>query len=117
MSSLSNVTYPELVMDGTVKTGSGDRVIAMKVASDGKSWFRTWKSGWKECGGISTLTNGEKEIQFPVVFGYNNYSVVFLPKYSDTGGGLYYVNKLEGSIKFGQNGSPNIEFTYYCCGF
>ena len=55
LKDLSNVTYPQMIPDGIAHQGAGDRVIETYISSDGKTWYRKWASGWKECGGYSAL--------------------------------------------------------------
>ena len=75
--SLSNVTYPQVVGDGVVKTGAGDRVIESFVSSDGKTWYRKWASGWKECGMLRTGNWNNVTIELPnIEFSNNTYIVV-----------------------------------------
>ena len=48
---LTNVTYPQNIANGFSQLGAGDRVVETFISTDGKTWFRKWESGWKECGG------------------------------------------------------------------
>jgi len=66
---LSNVNFPTFSLDGSAHTGAGDRVIEMKVSSDGSSWYRVWASGWQECGQtISTSNNTDVTVTYPKAF-------------------------------------------------
>lgn len=79
---LSNVTYPQVVADGVVKTGAGDRVIKSYISSDGLTWYRIWASGWKECGGsiqASALSDYITTITLPLEFSNTNYTVHVTP--------------------------------------
>jgi len=60
---------------GTVSAGStvqnvNDTVIEYWVASDKRSWYRIWASGWKECGvfGTSNNSNSHKIVYLPIQF-------------------------------------------------
>lgn len=49
--NMNNVTYPANTV-GSTTTGTADRVIETYIASDKKTWYRKWASGWIEYGGI-----------------------------------------------------------------
>ena len=67
-TSFSNVTYPTPSVGATTQ-GVSDRVIEMYVSSDGKTWYRKWKSGWKECGQfIASPSSGKATITLPLEF-------------------------------------------------
>ena len=73
---LSNVTYPANTA-GSTTTGSGDRVIETYISSDGKTWYRKWASGWKECG-ISNRGGSWSyhTVTLPLTFSNTNYVVL-----------------------------------------
>ena len=64
---LSNVTYPQFIADGNVKSGASDRVIESYISSDGNSWYIKWASGRKECGG--RFSTGESKTPTNVAYG------------------------------------------------
>ena len=72
----ANKPTAQSVQADTTRIGQNDTVVEYWVASDNNSWYRKWKSGWKECGCIIT-TNGDKQtIALPLAFSNNNYTVV-----------------------------------------
>lgn len=76
---LSNVTYPQAVADGNYYSGATDRVILTYISSDGNTWFREWKSGWKECGGrysfASSRSHTVDSLTLPVQFTTANFNI------------------------------------------
>jgi hypothetical protein len=54
LTSLSNILSVPAAADGSVKNGP-DVVVAHYIASDGSSWYRKYKSGWVEQGGVKSL--------------------------------------------------------------
>lgn len=96
-SDLSNVTYPTNTL-GSTKTGAGDRVIETYISSDGKTWYRKYASGWKECGGeklLTSATSGHSEsaeirVELPITFTDTNYTLLLSTKWSGSGGGRIY---------------------------
>ena len=82
-NDLANVTYPSITA-GSTTSGSGDRVVEQYLSSDGKTWYRKWASGWKECGmfyqspSISLSSVASKDIgliALPITFSNTNYNV------------------------------------------
>ncbi len=53
---------------------NADYVIETWFASDGSSWYRKYKSGWVEQGGI--MSSGEKNITFKLEMADNKYSYI-----------------------------------------
>ena len=73
---LSNVTYPQVVADSTLKTGAGDRVIERMVSSDGLSWYEKYESGFIRYGGrtnpfSSVTTSGTSTTKTIVGIAFN----------------------------------------------
>ena len=82
LKDLSNVTYPEIVydeetgkFDGLEHTGAGDRVIETYISSDGKTWYRKWASGWKECGLVFDHSAGTTNKILPISFNSSNFII------------------------------------------
>lgn len=124
---LTNVTYPEVVADGVTKMGSSDRVVGSWISSDGLTWCRIWRSGWKECGGrlnISIPINSVTHYVLPVSFSTTKFTIVVSPDTwldaplyvgaddnSANGGSSIYIG-LSGTA----GNSPNKPYIY-CCGY
>ena len=105
---------------GETKSNKQAVVVSSYLSNDGKTWYRIWSDGWKECGiFVNTGTWGGTEIQLPVVFENTNYNVsigllssldsnftaMTLSIYSKTKSSVYmYVNQ-------------NFQKHIYCCGF
>lgn len=98
-TDLSNVTYPKAIANGITQRGAGDRVVESYISSDGKTWYKKWESGWKECGGIYTISNQiasssevTVEITLPLQFSSTDYKVSTTTSWKASGGGhvLYY---------------------------
>lgn len=120
---LSNVTYPEN-KKGSTTTGSGDRVIKTYISSNGKTWYRIWESGWKECGMILTGGNwGNKSISLPLPSGFSdtNYICVATPTLSNSNTGTYttretsITSKTTSKITLWWDGTLGKQV--YCCGY
>lgn len=117
---LSNVTYPTNTI-GNTTNGAGDRVIETYISSDGKTWYRKWASGWKECGiygTVSTWTQGT--VTLPLEFTNSNYTCLATMQTESTSTGLSsnqmgIVSKTTNSISiYASKTSPKI---IYCCGY
>ena len=85
---LSNVTYPHPTF-GAASNGDADRVIQSYRSSDGQTWYRLWKSGWKECGG--RIQCNSTDIVFPLTFSKPYGSISAIADDSDTGSRLVTV--------------------------
>ena len=118
---LTNVTYPENVADGVSKTGAGDRVVETYISSDGKTWYRKWASGWKECGVTVDTPNSElMTVTLPVTFTNTSYTVMRTnksdseekPTYRGVGLGERTVNTVNIRVS-----SYNAFTSLYCCGY
>ena len=84
-ADLSNVTYP-IIASGTTTTGAGDRVVEFWISSDLKSWYRLWASGWKECGGETTMNaDTTKSVTLPIEFATNTYIVTTCTRTTSNG--------------------------------
>lgn len=68
--TLSNISTVAAAADGAEKTAP-DVVTSYWVASDGQSWYRKYKSGWVEQGGINP--SGYGYVIFPIEFADTNY--------------------------------------------
>ena len=131
LKDLSNVTYPEIVydeetgkFDGLEHTGAGDRVIETYISTDGKTWYRKWASGWKECGVTitsSTTTATFTKIILPITFTNINYNVTS-SGYNSTYQiavrcKIYNANTIEVSAGVQGGGYYNSTIRIYCCGY
>ena len=130
LKDLSNVTYPEIVydeetgkFDGIAHQGAGDRVIETYISSDGNTWYRKWASGWKECGGYSTLGLYlfKKTIVLPnITFTNTYYTIMITPENRGTGEDTYSwwleesITTSQFTVRMRVN-TPTIR--YYCCGY
>ena len=72
--NLSNVTYPSITA-GSTTSGSGDRVVEQYLSSDGKTWYRKWASGWKECGLVFDHSAGTTNKTLPISFNSSNFII------------------------------------------
>ena len=114
-ADLSNVTYPTKTL-GSTTTGAGDRVIESYISSDGKTWYRKWASGWKECGMITTGVT----VTLPITFSNTNYNTVFSLRAWATWdtigvGHLKAEPQSENTVKF-EVGDQYTK-SLYCCGY
>ena len=116
---LSNVSFPGVIF-GSAVTGSGDRVVEVYVSNDKKTWYRKWRSGWKECGfiGITNTRNGTKKL--PVTFASSKYTVLATYNYTTSTNSPWYYNLYAEaysttSIRTGDFGG--LTFNIYCCGY
>ena len=119
VKDLSNVTYPANTK-GSTTTGSGDRVIKTYISSDGKTWYRIWASGWKECGfiGITNTRNGTKKL--PVTFATSKYTVIATYNYTTSENTPWYYNLYAEaySVDYIRTGDfGGLTFNIYCCGY
>ena len=123
LKDLSNVTYPQMIPDGIAHQGAGDRVIESFISSDGKTWYRKWASGWKECGGYSTvaLYLFKKTIVLPnITFANTYYTIMITPENRGTGDDNYSwwleesITTSQFTVRLRVN-TPTIR--YYCCGY
>lgn len=77
---------------GTTRQGQNDTVVEYWVSSDTKTWYRKWKSGWKECGikGFGAdLEWALRPFTFPITFDTPPTVVLGL---SNAGEGAVYSN-------------------------
>ena len=122
---LSNVTYPQVVANGIVQIGAGDRVIESKIYSDGLTWYRKWASGWKECGLYLSATDWKVNvIALPLTFSTNTYttSIAFettmtqtnfaMQEYSIVGKTINTISLYYGAIQ-----GNTLNKSVYCCGY
>ena len=116
---LSNVTYPEN-KKGSTTTGSCDRVIKTYISNNGKTWYRVWESGWKECGFVKTTNTLDGIKTLPITFSSSNYVVVAIHNYTTSMNNmtfkyLYAEPYSPNSIRTGDFGG--LTFNVYCCGY
>ena len=113
-NDLSNVEAPT-ARAGNLSTGN-DRVIQIYISGDGSTWYRKWKSGWKECGGKGTNI-ASSTITLPLTFSNTNYIGLVLPNTENPKTTAYIFERTTSQIKVGQYGELNAGFDYYCCGY
>ena len=122
-TDLSNVNYP-IIAHGGVQTGAGDVVEEMYVSLDDTVWYRKWKSGWKECGGVisQSASNGDhKTITLPIEFNNNVYTLIITPMSSKTWVHSWVYSKTTKSFEYGSGGNGSADTSnaiqYYCSGY
>lgn len=121
-ADLSNVTYPANTK-GSTTTGSGDRVIKTYISSNGKTWYRIWASGWKECGLILTGGSwGNKSTNLAgLTFSNTDYICVVTPILNNSNTGTYttretsVTSKTTTSITLWWDNTLTKQI--YCCGY
>ena len=116
---LSNVSFPG-VSYGYAVTGSGDRVVEIYVSTDKKTWYKKWRSGWKECGfiGITNTQDGTKKL--PVTFASSKYTVLATFNYTTSQNSPWFRNLYAEaySVNYIRTGDfGGLTFNIYCCGY
>lgn len=115
---------------------SVDYVYMYYRSSDGSTWYRIWRSGWKECGGfkkknatLASSTAWDADIVFSTTFNSNTYTAVATASYGTNtntvaGQEVVVLNKTTMGMSihlYNRNSStaiPNtIQLEYYCCGY
>lgn len=120
-----NLSYPEIVEDGVVRTGAGDRVIETYISSDGLTWYRKYASGWKECGLNKQKGTASgfvaRTLTLPISFSNANYTAIATFETTSDGNltdvsqqGIY--SKTSTSISVYVN-DTDIYKNIYCCGY
>ena len=126
---MSNVTYPSNT-PGSISSYTADRVTTTYISSDSKTWYRIWKSGWKECGGIYELGSNtgayNSTISLPITFSNANYTLTATifklndEAWNTTSFWMVY-QKSSGQFKMAVNAasSGNISkgYAWYACGY
>lgn len=119
---LANVTYPQAVADGIEHQGAGDRVIESFISSDGKTWYRKWASGWKECGLVFDHSVGTTNKTLPISFNSSNF-IITAVAWADTELLMCRTDAVSNStIKIGFGRANGEHFAVsrariYCCGY
>jgi hypothetical protein len=129
---------PKIDLNKTIN--DNDFIIETYMSSDGKTWYRKWASGWKECGGIFTATGtGLSEsssasvtldFTLPISFSATTYSVHLTNIWMGTGshsvdwdsGGLSDKTnngfKLVAIRQYTHKGAGDtVGCNWYCCGY
>ena len=88
--------------------GFGDYVVEFQVNSDG-SWYRKYKSGWLEQGGLVSPTSAWNTITFIKPFANTNYCIVSAIIGGATGLSESFKNKTTTSVQIYQNTPQNWE--------
>ena len=126
--NLSNVTYPSITA-GSTTSGSGDRVVEQYLSSDGKTWYRKWASGWKECGFfVSGKKNTDIRVTTPITFSNTNYIIQMTNVWTSSGahagawdpGGLMHKTTnsfIAAFTTWDSNAPTNVQCQVYCCGY
>ena len=127
-NDLANVTYPSITA-GSTTSGSGDRVVEQYLSSDGKTWYRKWASGWKECGFfVSGNKNTDIPVTTPITFSNTNYIIQMTNVWTSSGahagawdpGGFKHktTNSFVASFTAWNSNVPtNVQCQVYCCGY
>lgn len=114
---LSNVTYPANTL-GTTTTGTADIVVETYISSDSKTWYRKWKSGWKECCAYATGTNSTT-ITLPITFSTSNYTAIACINH-DNLGDIYapiVSSKTTNQVTIDIGDSRSMQKCVYCSGY
>lgn len=108
------------VASGTSLPETADYVIESWCAADGTSWYRKYKSGWVEQGGITTSA----AVNFPVPFSNTNYTIDAIAEMIDGGVGtisVCYANKTATSIslqvRWNGGARDTAQKMWFACGF
>lgn len=127
-NDLANVTYPSITA-GSTTSGSGDRVVEQYLSSDGKTWYRKWASGWKECGFfVSGKKNTDIPVTAPITFSNTNYIIQMTNVWTSSGahagawdsGGFTHktTNSFIAVFTTWNSSVPtNVQCQIYCCGY
>lgn len=120
----------ESVALNTTRTGQNDTVVEYYMSSDGKSWYRKWASGWKECGGVydrgTNTVAYVNTLTMPITFSNNTYSLnVTLYKLNDdqycttSYWQVYYKSTNQFKVAVNGASSDNVSrgYDWYACGF
>jgi hypothetical protein len=118
LTSISNITTVAMVADGNVKSVP-DVVTSYWVASDGNSWYRKYKSGWLEQGGVltSALQEVNQTINFPTVFTTTKYTFVSTGEYTTDFSNAYMAEKPASRTVALIVLLMTIPRTWYACGY
>jgi hypothetical protein len=136
---LSNTSYPEIIhdasdntFDGIAHFGAGDRVIETYIASNGKTWYRKYASGWKECGIIDYNSGAAANlnVKLPITFSSTNYIAISYSNYPYEAGTAWpvkvvsrnanSVDLIRGYMKQGEvfpSAAVGNTVCVYCCGY
>lgn len=116
----------------TSASGQTDTVVRYYRSSDGKSWYRVWASGWKECGGEGLTSGGSQTITLPISsaggFSTATYTVVITPYLTGNTDKQMWACRCTAKTtstmtvyQHVQNGSStntsSAVYNYYCCGY
>ena len=116
--TLANISTVAAAADGAVKNAP-DVVTSYWVASDGKSWYRKYKSGWVEQGGY--VIHGVGMVTFPVIFKSTNYYVVATPLLHEENDRTYFglssgtVSSIVVTFREDRSFDP-VGFNWFACG-
>ena len=109
---------------GTTISGKQAVVTENYLSSDGKTWYRKWSDGWKECGGYTSAPNTndwyDATITFPVTFTSTPTASATL--YWETTGVnptsfMWIHSKTTTQLKYKYFASNNAHIEYYVCGY
>jgi len=121
---LSNVVQPTISGNGTFN--GNDRVIKTVISSNGTQWYRIWKSGFKECGGLVTFSGSAWQtpvITFPIPNGFTSVKTINFTQIRQSGydGNFYgfiydYSNTQFRVTTYVTAGTQDKGF-FYACGY
>lgn len=129
--SISGKTITVTFIDGTQKTlitqdtekpaDMNDYIV--ESYRNGTEWYRKWKSGWLEQGGVVTShssNNVDRLVTFSKAFANTNYQFVFNAGYKGNAtaatNNTNYTSKTTTNIKIWCNATYNTEANWYACG-
>ena len=99
------------------------------MSSDGKTWYRKWASGWKECGFfVSGKKNTDIPVTAPITFSNTNYIIQMTNVWTSSGahagawdsGGFTHktTNSFIAVFTTWNSSVPtNVQCQIYCCGY
>ena len=87
----SDLLGDAITTDGITHYNQNDTVVEYWISDDGKTWYRRYGSGWKECGGVITNTvAGPSLVALPLEFVGSDYSVLLTIRWDSTSTTSYW---------------------------
>ena len=117
-SRLNNLTKPN---NGQTISNKQAVVVESYLSSDGKTWYRKWSDGWKECGfNNRTSTGYHSVVTLPLEFSNTNYCVLVTLYDNQSDSAVSYKDlcgqpNTTQSITLGNFGG--LTSSVYCCGY
>lgn len=111
---------PGGVVLARAKDAPSDIITQTWYASDGRAWYRKYKSGWIEQGGTSAVA----AVRFPIAFSTTNYTISAIAEMisSDVGTiSICYTNKtvdgIDIQVRWNGAGADTVSRMWFACGF